>query len=166
MNRKSMSIGLTFLVAAWMMQSSAVADDHESKALSPIRFNPAMFAGKELTELDALAGRKRGNPRRILEQASEKPRAHLFYMGDIVAIVWESKPAKLEMENYLYDEFIEVLAGTLILTGADGEAHRFEVGDYLTIPKGWSGTWEMQGDVFRELVVIERKTWEEDGAAD
>ena len=171
MNRKSTRIGFTCLLAAafiavWMTQSTAVADDHESKAISPVRFDPAIFAGKNLTELPALAGKNVGNPRRILEAASENPRANLLPLGDIVAISWESPPAELEMKNYIYDEFIEVLEGTLILTGEDGEAQRFEVGDHLTIPKGWSGIWEMQGDVYRELVVIERKTWEEDGAAE
>lgn len=170
MNRTSTRTGLLCLatvavVAAWMMQSTAVAEHHESKALSPIRFNPAMLEGKGLTQRVHQVAKKRGNPRRILEEPSEEPRMHVFYQGDIVAAIYESKPAKFQLENTLYDEFVEILEGTLILTGADGQAHKFEVGDHLMVPKGWTGTWDMQGDVFREFIVIETKTMEEDSAA-
>ena len=44
------------------------------------------------------------------------------------------------------------------LTDAKGEVTQYEAGESLVVPKGFVGTWEMQGD-FRELVVIEKKAY-------
>ena len=76
-----------------------------------------------------------------------------------MTIVWESGPAKLELEKTLYDEFIQVLEGRLILTAAGGTPVEIEAGGHAILPKGFSGTWEMVGETYRELVVMEYKTW-------
>ena len=89
----------------------------------------------------------------------------MSFQGDVTVGVFESGPAKLQLENNLYDEFIHVLEGTLILTDQTGVAHEFAPGDSLVMPKGFTGTWEMVGETFRELIVIERKAHEEDMAA-
>ena len=54
----------------------------------------------------------------------------------------------------LFDEFVQVLNGTSVLTAADGEPQEFTVGDNFVVPKGFTGTWEMRGN-FRELIIME-----------
>ena len=82
------------------------------------------------------------------------------FEGDIVSAVFESGPGVQQIDGLPYDEFIHILAGELVLTGAeDGVAHKFGTGDHLVLPKGWVGTWEMVGDTYRELVVIETQTY-------
>ena len=70
-------------------------------------------------------------------------------------------PPSIEIEDIGFDEFIHVLDGTLILTDKQGHAQRFEAGDFLVMPKGFSGTWETLGN-FRELVVMEASTLAEE----
>ena len=145
----------------------AIADENGEKQISPIRFSADQIAGKNLPESDHQIAKKRGNPREIISQAKEKPRVAVLFAGDIVGIVYESGPAKFRLENNLYDEFIQVQEGTLILTTKEtGKAEKFEAGDTLVMPKGWNGTWEMKGETFRELVVIETKTHTEDANAE
>ena len=103
-----------------------------------------------------------GNPRRIIS-GELKSWSRSFYSGDIISLVVDLEPAKIEIEDVGYDEFIHVLDGTLILTDKEGHAQQFEAGDFLVMPKGFSGTWETLGS-YRELAVIEAKTFAEEAA--
>ena len=49
-----------------------------------------------------------------------------------------------------------VISGALILTADGGAPQKFEAGESVLVPKGFTGTWEMQGE-FRELVVMMRE---------
>ena len=51
------------------------------------------------------------------------------------------------------DEFVTVISGKLILTADGGSPQHFDVGQSVLVPKGFTGTWEMQGN-FREMIVI------------
>ena len=42
---------------------------------------------------------------------------------------------------------------------AGGTPVEIEEGGHAVLPKGFSGTWEMVGETYRELVVMEYKTW-------
>jgi uncharacterized cupin superfamily protein len=44
----------------------------------------------------------------------------------------------------------------LILTADGGSPQRFEAGESVLVLKGFTGTWEMQGN-FREMVVMMNK---------
>jgi uncharacterized cupin superfamily protein len=59
----------------------------------------------------------------------------------------------LRIDNYDIDEFVLVVSGILILTSDGGAPQKFEAGESVLVPKGFTGTWEMQGE-FRELVVM------------
>tara|TARA_B100001059_G_C17575358_1_gene447127 strand:- start:85 stop:492 length:408 start_codon:yes stop_codon:yes gene_type:complete len=102
-----------------------------------------------------------GNPRRILSGQSSKSWTKPCFAGDILSFVVDLEPQKFEIEDVGYDEFIHVLEGTLILTDKEGHAQRFDAGECLVMPKGFSGTWETLGN-YRELVVIEAKTFVEE----
>ena len=95
----------------------------------------------------------------ILSGVSEH-RYKTLYSGDIDVSIYEAKPMKLRLRDFPVDEFVIVVSGKLILT-ADGESpQHFDVGESVLVPKGFTGTWEMQGN-FREMVVIINKAFRE-----
>lgn len=113
---------------------------------APVRIDPAVLAGRGLDP----------GP----EQDGIQSAAKSVFEGDIVSAVYESGPGTLQVDGLPYDEFIYILAGELVLTGADdGVAHTFRTGDHLVLPKGWTGTWQMLGDPYRELIVVETQTY-------
>lgn len=122
----------------------------------------AQFTDGNLEELPPRAERTVGNPRRILSQRDGGQSYSPVFAGDIVVTAYESGPAKLQIENSIYDEFVHVLEGGLILTDAAGNTQKVDAGGFVIMPKGFSGTWEMVGDTYREMVVIERDSFEED----
>lgn len=88
----------------------------------------------------------------ILSGVSEH-RYETLYTGDIDVAIYEAKPMKLRLVDYDIDEFVMVVSGTLILTADGGAPQTFEAGESVLVPKGFTGTWEMQGN-FREMVVM------------
>jgi uncharacterized cupin superfamily protein len=68
--------------------------------------------------------------------------------------VYESKPGKVRIEGSVYDEFITVLEGTLILRPDSGGEYTYEAGESLIVPKGYIGGWEMP-ERYRELIVVD-----------
>ena len=154
--RRNQTLAATGLVLALAAAGNAWADG------APVRIDPAVLAGEGL---EALPPR---DPSITVSQRDDKSSFKSVFEGDIVSGVFESGPAVLKVDGLPYDEFIHILEGGLVLTGTDGVAHIFETGDYLVLPKGWSGTWEMVGETFRELIVIETETFlqsmQEEGA--
>ncbi len=147
MKRTRRNWRLATAVLALAATGSAWADG------APVRIDPAVLAGEGL---EALPPR---DPAITISQRDDKSSFKSVFEGDIVSGVFESGPAVLKVEGLAFDEFIYVLEGGLVLTGADGVAHTFGPGDYLVLPKGWSGTWEMTGDTYRELIVVETQTY-------
>ena len=68
--------------------------------------------------------------------------------------VYESKPGKVRIEGSVYDEFITVLEGTLILRPDSGGEYTYKAGESLIVPKGYVGEWEMP-ECYRELIVVD-----------
>ena len=91
----------------------------------------------------------------ILAGRSEHRYMYL-YSGDIDVAIYQAKPMVLRIDNYDIDEFVLVISGALILTADGGAPQKFEAGESVLVPKGFTGTWEMQGE-FRELVVMMRE---------
>ena len=95
----------------------------------------------------------------ILSGVSEH-RYKTLYSGDIDESIYEAKPMKLRLRDFPVDEFVMVISGKLILTADGGSPQHYDVGDSVLVPKGFTGTWEMQGN-FREMVVIINKAFRE-----
>ena len=83
-----------------------------------------------------------------------------LYSGDIDVSIYEAKPMTLRLRDYPIDEYVIVISGKLILTADGSSPQHFEVGESVLVPKGFTGTWEMQGN-FRELVVIINEKFQE-----
>ena len=130
---------------------------------APVRVERAKLAGKGLEEFPPFPNPPEGAHGHALSGADVPTRVGAEFEGDVVVQVVEiAGPRKNQIVDVCYDEFIHILEGGLILTDDKGVAHEFAAGDTLVLPKGFTGTWENTGDVYRELVVIETKTYEQD----
>lgn len=118
---------------------------------SPFQLDPEKLAGKGLEAMPPW-------PSDVILEGESNHRHHVFYRGDIVIEVYAASPGKFRVVAP-YDEFIHILDGELILVSDAGEKTEYGAGDWLLLPKGWSGTWENRGN-YRELIAVERKTYE------
>ena len=129
------------------LSSSSLGGDADKITASPLRLEPAKTAYSEMnTDIPPWPEED------ILSGVSEH-RYKYLYSGDIDVAIYEAKPMTLRIRDYSIDEFVTVVSGTLILTAEGGSPQRFDVGESVLVPKGFTGTWEMQGN-FREMVVI------------
>lgn len=142
------------LCATLTMGSPALAD--ESGAIRAVQMDPEKLAGVNLPDEEPFVA-----PADVL-QGNHRPRGEILHYGDqLIMEIYEDDPATFRFdEPFLYDEFILILSGKLVLTGADGESQEYVAGDSLVIPLGFTGTWQMLGN-YRELIVIERDAYEQ-----
>ncbi len=133
------------LLAALSLSALGGAGDNAAPA--PLRLEPAEipYSGMD-TDMPPWPEED------ILSGVSEH-RYKYLYSGDINVAVYEAKPMILKIRDYEIDEFVTVISGTLILKAEGRPPQKFEVGESVLVPKGFTGTWEMQGN-FREMVVI------------
>ena len=85
-----------------------------------------------------------------------------FHVGKIMVSVFESEPKKVRIDGSLYDEFVQILEGRLILTPDGGGEYEFKQVDSLVVPKGYTGYWHML-EKYRELIVIDTSYAEASG---
>jgi len=139
---------------AFFASALVIADD--DKAVSAVRLDPDKLAGVNLPAEEAFV------PPDDVLVGNHRPRGEILHSGaQVITEIYEDDPATFRFkEPFPYDEFITVLNGKLILTNASGVSQEYVAGDFLVVPKGFSGTWQMLGN-FRELVVIERRAYEE-----
>ena len=89
-----------------------------------------------------------------LEEEAADFRTHNFHTGNIMVSVYEAGPGKVRIDGSVYDEFITILEGRLILTPDGGGEYEYQAGDSLVVPKGYQGGWEMPVP-YRELIVVD-----------
>jgi uncharacterized cupin superfamily protein len=122
---------------------------------SPLRLDASKLAGVGLNEDEPL-------PAEIILEGGAGNRGHIFFSSDqIVVEVWGADASKLAFrEPQIYDEFVTILSGQLILTDHAGIVTEYKTGESLVVPKGFTGIWQMVGD-YRELIVIQRAAYDE-----
>lgn len=132
--------------------AAAVATGGAAQAqntVAPVRLDPDAMAGINLTAIppDAYSD--------ILVAGELNMRVASMFQGDNMRVsIFESTPATTDHRTRPLDvdEFVYVLSGKLILTPPGGAPQEFLPGDSLVLPKGYTGTWEMQGN-YREIAV-------------
>jgi len=136
------------LVVLPLVGATALADGP-----SPVRLDPDKLAGIGLTSVP-------GTAYEDIKVAGElKFRVATLFAGEELNVsVFESTPAKTDHRNRPLDvdEFVYVLSGKLILTEQDGTVQEFTPGQAVVLPRGYDGTWEMQGN-YREIAIVIRK---------
>jgi uncharacterized cupin superfamily protein len=126
---------------------SASGGDGDEPNASPLRLEPSKIAYSEMnTDMPPW-------PQEDILSGVSVHRYKTLYSGDIDVAIYEAKPMILRLKDYSIDEFVTVISGILILTAEGGSPQQFDVGQSVLVPKGFTGTWEMQGN-FREMVVI------------
>jgi uncharacterized cupin superfamily protein len=76
------------------------------------------------------------------------------HVGQVAVGVYAAEDGTLHIrEPYPVDEVVQVLHGELVLTPAGGVPRRFSPGDWVYVPKGFVGTWQMLGG-FREIHIV------------
>jgi hypothetical protein len=128
----------------------------EEKVVRAVLMDPGKLAGIDVPAEEAFMDAE------DVLAGNHRPRGEILYYGEqLIAEVYEDGPVTIRYDDpFLYDEFVTLLSGKLILTAADGVAQEFVAGDSFVIPKGFTGLWKVLGN-FRELVVIETKAYEE-----
>jgi len=145
---------LAFGLCATLFLGVAVVAN-ETPAVRAVKMDPEKLAGINLPAEEQFIA-----PEDVVE-GNHKPRGEVLHYGDqLIMEVYEDDEATFRFgEPTLYDEFILILSGKLILTGTDGVSQEFVAGDSLLVPKGFAGTWKMRGN-YRELIAIERTAYE------
>ena len=123
----------------------------EPTPVIPIAIEQGYLEGRGLTRLDPseLDGE---NVTRDEDFTSESY-THAFYAGKILVAVYEAGPGRVYIDGAVYDEFIQILEGRLILTPDGGDAIEFKQGESLVVPQGYKGYWYMP-EKYRELIII------------
>lgn len=78
----------------------------------------------------------------------------LFEADGVQVGVWECTPGGWAIEDRPDHETVRILAGRARLTNADGSTAVISAGDVLTLPKGWSGRWDIEETTRKFFVVV------------
>ena len=126
----------------------------------PISIDRKLLAGEGLNAGDLSEFDDEGI---AADDANADFRTHNFHTGNIMVSVYEAGPGKVRIDGSVYDEFITILEGRLILTPDSGGEYEYKAGDSLVVPKGYQGGWEMP-ERYRELIVVDTEFMREDPA--
>ncbi len=93
-------------------------------------------------------------PREGADSGHPRMSGRIFYEGNGIQVgVWECTPGGWAIHDRPDHETVQILAGRARLTDSDGTSVELTQGDVLTLPKGWSGRWDIVETV-RKLYVI------------
>jgi len=78
------------------------------------------------------------------------------HSGDVLVQigVWEAGAGKTTLKNFPFTEYVLMISGSVIVTEEDGTSRSFVAGDTFVIPKGWSGIWDVQERMKKQIVRI------------
>jgi uncharacterized cupin superfamily protein len=68
--------------------------------------------------------------------------------------VWEAGAGKMHINNFPFTEYVLMISGSVIVTEKNGALNAFVAGDTFVIPKGWTGTWDIQTRMKKQIVRI------------
>ena len=78
------------------------------------------------------------------------------HLGEILVRVgvWEAGPGKIAIEDFPFTEYVLMISGSVVVTDQDGTSRKFLAGDTFVIPRGWSGDWDVQERMKKQIVRI------------
>ena len=93
-------------------------------------------------------------PRAGADSGEPHTSGRVFYEDNGIQVgVWQCTPGGWTITERPDHETVQILAGRARLTNADGTSVELSAGDVLTLPKGWSGRWDILETV-RKLFVV------------
>ena len=63
-------------------------------------------------------------------------------------------PGGRAIENRTNTEICSIVSGTGVITDADGTKRQLVPGSVLTLPKGWSGRWDIISTLRKVYVIV------------
>ncbi|HIG59247.1 MAG TPA: DUF861 domain-containing protein [Flavobacteriales bacterium] len=111
-----------------------------------IRLDPNKLAGLELDKFASY-------PAEIVLSGKSEHERWQFDHDELFVGAYQAKPAKLALDDYPYDEFMYLLSGKIEITDQDGNLESFLPGQGLVLKKGFTGTFEMIGNV-RKIAIV------------
>jgi uncharacterized cupin superfamily protein len=120
---------------------STVAMHAQGEAIKPVKLTKPEIAGPIFQRKDAVHDKKDGNATADVVT---------FTSGDsgFQTGMYKSGPLHEVIANaagYPYNEFLYFIAGGATLTSSDGSVITVRAGDAVTIPRGWTGTFDTKG---------------------
>jgi hypothetical protein len=83
-------------------------------------------------------------PRVGADSGQPRMSGRILFEGNGVQVgVWECTPGGWAIANRPDHETVRILSGRARLTDASGRSAELGPGDALTLPKGWSGRWDI-----------------------
>ena len=78
------------------------------------------------------------------------------HTGDVIVRVgvWEAGIGKSVIRDFPFTEYVLMISGSVIVTDQGGAPRAFFAGDTFVIPKGWSGEWDVQERMKKQIVRI------------
>ena len=111
-----------------------------------VRLDPEKLAGLGLNDFDPY-------PDDIVLSGKSEHQRWPFSHGELYVGAYQAAPAKLALEDYPYDEFMYLLSGKISITDNGGTLEEFYPGQAFVLKKGFSGTFEMHGNV-RKIAIV------------
>lgn len=95
-------------------------------------------------------------PRTGADSGDPQTAGRVFYEGNGVQVgLWQCTPGGWSIQDRPDHETVQILSGRARLTNADGSSVELTAGDVLTLPKGWSGRWDVLETVRKLFVIAE-----------
>ena len=78
------------------------------------------------------------------------------HSGDVVVRVgvWEAGVGEFTLKDFPFTEYVLMISGRVVVTNEGGVSRTFSSGDTFVIPKGWSGEWNVQERMKKQIVRI------------
>lgn len=103
-------------------------------------------ADMALTPAGQRAGADRGDPQVSVAELSNQ--------GGIAVGVWECEPGGWPVVDRPDCEVATILSGKGVITDADGSETPIMAGAVVTLPKGWTGRWDIEETVRKVYVIV------------
>lgn len=102
--------------------------------LAPFKINERLLSGLDI-------------PKQVLKAHPEREyfQKRIYKGTELSVYILSSETAVNEISNFPIDEFVYFLNGRADISSKDGNAFSFFAGDYIFVPKGFSGKWTNNG---------------------
>ena len=102
--------------------------------------------GMALSPAGQRAGADQGDPQISVQE--------ILNDGTTQAGVWECAPGGWPVVDRPDTEIATILSGSGVITDADGTTHDIGTGSVVTLPKGWTGRWDIIETVRKVYVIV------------
>jgi uncharacterized cupin superfamily protein len=136
-----MTVRLTFAALGLATAVALAGTAASAQALHPIKDSAADIAGAIFDRSDAVKKARNGHSSTDVVTYTSKDSKYQTGMYTASASKFEVKGPK----GYPDNEFMLFVKGGVTLTSSDGTVTEVKTGEAVTLPKGWTGTWDTQG---------------------